>query len=47
MLEGTERSETGACSVGRLVEVLCYLNVDVTVVGWHVEVVAIGGRVFN
>ncbi len=36
----SERSETGACSIGILVEGLCYLDVDVAVVGWHVEVVA-------
>ena len=40
----SERSETGACSIGRLVEGLCFLDVDVAVVGWHVEVVASNDR---
>ena len=39
----SERSETGA-SVGRLVEGLCYLDVDVAVVGWPIEVVAASDR---
>ena len=40
----SERSETGASSVGRLVEGLCYLDVDVAVVGWPIEVLAASDR---